>query len=305
MTLQEFFLSVDFESIWTVLTRLAPCSSEYGVSFKQTYDNICMLSPEPDEYNKIIEVSRDERGQISGINYDDHRHSVVAGRQVSVDDRLALSPEVLAVYLLWELTTWGFNDEDVRENFEEILSNSPKAPDNKYWDEYHEKHLRWFPPIPFKNIHKRMRAKNRSKRKRDYRHKKRLQQLRRFAKIEELQQYLIRHNIDFNLWNVLARCKSFSLTTDHSYTANPADAALYLCDLYSKYCDNRCDLNDIGFTIIIITGGNKALEDFPKLYDVLKNTYTYPYILVGDSEDNQITVKIISVSVDKPKFHKA
>lgn len=304
MTLKELFQSVDFESVWNVFISRFPNGSEYGIGFKQTFDSVCLLSPEPDDYNETIRVEKDEDSIISVTNCDNHRHSVVAGRQLSIAEGLNLPPEELAAYCLWDLTTWGFTGEDISEYFEEILSKSPNATVNSYWGEYHEKHKRWYPPIPFKNVHKSKRAKNRSKRKREYRHKKRLQQLRRFAKIEELQQDLIRNKIDFNLWNVLSRCKSFSLTTDHSYTANPAEAALYLCDLYSNYRDNRVDLDDIGFTIIIITGGCHVEKDFPMLYDVLKKTYPHTYILVGDSEDCQITVKIIYVSINKPKTRR-
>ena len=304
MTLKELFQSVDFDSVWNVFISRFTNGSEYGIGFKQTFDSIRLMLPEPDDYNETIRVEKDEDGIISVTNCDNHRHSVVASRQLSIAEGLDLPPEDIAAYCLWDLTTWGFTGEDISEYFEEILSKSSSAIANRYWIEYHEKHKRWYPPIPFKNIHKRKRAKNRLKRKRDYRHKKRLQQLRRFAKIEELQQYLIRHKIDFNLWNVLPRCKSFSLTTDHSYTANPAEAALYLCDLYSKYCDNRCDLDDIGFTIIIITGGNKADRDIPKLHDVLKNSYPHPHIIVGDSDDDQITVRIIYVSINKHKIRR-
>lgn len=202
-------------------------------------------------------------------NCDDHYRRVLAGRQISIDPKLNLSPEDVAAHCLWELTYYGFSDDDVSETLEGFLPNRPEESNNKYWMEYHEKRNRWW-PRQFVDIVNRSQKMNRSKRKRNYRQQKRLRQLRRYAKIEELQQYLVCHNIDFNLWNVLSRCKSFSVVTDRSYALVPENAEQYLCDLYSKYGSTIKDNDEVAFTIIILIGGNKVKTDYTKLYNVLK-----------------------------------
>lgn len=306
MTLKELFLSVDFDHVWLFIQSIAgPEMAGNAVRFKQAFDEIRFIKTEPEDEPKVIEVYRDivienheqENGPeyIFVANCDDHYRRVLAGRQISVDPELNLSAEELAAHCLWEMTYYGFNDAEVTEMLEGALSDRLEEANNKYWIEYNEKRNRWR-SLKFKDILNKPQKLNRSKRKRAYRHGKRLHQLRRFAKIEELQQYLVSHNIDFNLWNVLSKCKSFSLVTDHSYAFDPKDAAQYLYDLYSKYGSNINEKEDTAFTIIILTGGCKSMADFTKLHGVLKKTHKNAYILDGDCREVQITVKIISVT---------
>ena len=130
----------------------------------------------------------------------------------------------------------------------------------------------------------------------------RLRQLRRFAKIEELQQYINTNNIDFNLWHILKDCDSFTAETDRSYADTPEDAENYLCDLYSKYeCEKDAAGDSDSLTIVILNGGNKVKSDLQKLSDAIETHHLNPHILVGNREEDQFTVKFITVQGTKDK----
>lgn len=306
MTLKELFLSVDFDHVWPIIQTIVGTDMAGNAGrFKQAFDEIRLIKTEPEDRPKIIKLYKEQENGYEYIfvaNCDDHYRRVLAGRHISVESELNLSADELAAHCLWEMSYYGFNDAEVTEMLEGSLPNRAEEANNKYWIEYNEKRNRWR-RLTFIDLLNAPKKQNRSKRKRAYRHEKRLHQLRRFAKIEELQQYLVRHNIDFNLWDVLSRCKSFRLVTDHSYAFDPKDAAQYLYDLYSKYGSKIKEKEDTAFTIIILTGGCKSMADFTKLHGVLTKTHKNAYILDGDCSEEQITVKIISVTAypDKSK----
>lgn len=298
MTLKELFLSVDFDRVWQMLLRHYPEMKNSGIGMKQSFDEIRLVKPKPDDADERIEVGvmhDDDRNYIRVMHCSNHYRCIVAGREIVIESGLNLSAEELSAHCLWELTFWGFSEEDRIECFRDHTSSwGISEPINKYWAEYQEKDGLWFPPVRLEDYT--FKAGNRSKCKRDYRRMKRLRQLRRFAKIEELQQYIDTNNIDFNLWPVLMDCESFSAETDRSYAAAPEDAENYLCDLYSKYEseNNEGDDNDL-LTIVILTGGNKVKSDFHRLREAIEINHVNPHLLVGNREENQFTVKFITV----------
>lgn len=295
MTLKELFLSVEFDRVWAVLLTHYPEMADSGICMKQAFDEIRLITPEPeDEIEKIeVDVMHEDSGDYIRVGHcSNHYRRIVAGREIVVAPALNLSAEELAAHCLWEHTYWGFSDEDTMENFRDhCIGWGTKEPINIYWAEYQEKDRRWFPPVPLKD-YKPM-TYNRSKRKREYRQMKRLRQLRRFAKIEELQQYLNSNIIDFNLWPVLKECKSFTVETDRSYADVPEDAENYLCELYTKYTSARSTDEVDAVTIVIVTGGNKVRTDLLPLHEAIKCYCVNPLFLVGNRDANQFTVKFI------------
>lgn len=296
MTLKELFLSLDFNRVWAVLLGHYPEMAGSGIGLKQAYDEIRLVEPESDNEAEAIEVDvshDDDRDYIRVMHCSNDYRRVVAGREVVIAPGLKLSAEELAAHCLWELTYWGFSEEDRVETFRDhMLYWGIDRPINRYWEEYREKDLRWFPPVRLVDYSPKPR--NRSKRKRDYRRRKRLHRLRRFAKIEELQQYLAACNIDFDLWPVLKDCGSFTVETDRSYADAPEDAESYICDLYTKYeCKTDADEDDYAVTLLIVTGGNKVRTDLSRLRAAIEKHHVNPLILVGNRDADQFTVKFI------------
>lgn len=304
MTLKELFSAVDFHRVWQVIIRHYPEMEKSRIGMKQAFDEIRLIEPEPDDVDEKIEVGLihdEDNDYIRVMHCSNHYRRIVAGREIVITPELDISQEELAAHCLWELTYWGFSDEDAAETLR--VHTSSWGISNKYWLEYWEKDRLWFPPIKWEDYPPKI--GNRSKRKREYRREKRLRQLRRNAKIEELQQHLNCNNIDFDLWPILKDCETFTAETDRSFSDVPDDAEKYLCDLYSNYEYNADAAGDEDtMTIVILTGGNKVKSDLCRLNEVIAQRHANPYLLIGNRDENQFTVKFITVHGAKRKFRK-
>lgn len=296
MTLKELFLSVDFDRVWAVLLNHYPEMIGCRIGMKQAYDQIRLITPEPDDVGEKIEVGIGHDGNrkyIRVMHCSNHYRRIVVGREVIVDPKVNITVEELAAHCLWELTYWGFDDEDTAENFRDHgIGWGTEKPVNKYWAEYQEKDSQWFPPVRLEEYTPM--TYNRSKRKREYRRIKRLRQLRRYAKIEELQQELVHDKVYFDLWPILKDCKTFTVATDRSYADVPEEAENYLYDLYTKYeREAETETDGDAVTILIVTGGNKVGTDLHRLREAIERHHVNPCILVGNRDADQFKVRFI------------
>lgn len=300
MTLKNLFRSVEFENILPYIIEYDPEIAGSTLSLKQAFDSIRIITPRENKQKETICVSyfNDVDGSegFSIRNCSNDRFDVVAARRIETAPDLNLPLNRLAAYCLWELTYWGFSEEETAESFRlKTLSNGSPTK-NRYEKEFAEKTKQWFPSVAIssRSIFQKS-LMNRQKRKREFRHEQRLRQLLRYAKIEELCSFLTGYNVKgvtvADLWT-LKDVAGFTVTTDQSYSEDAELAEQYMCDLYEKYC---CINYDIVRTIAIITGGASVSRALNNLRNTILKLMPEALIGIGDRSHNQISVTIIYI----------
>lgn len=300
MTLKELFRSVRFDDILPIIIDYDPQITESRSALKQAFDSIRLTSGSNDKPEEAITVSYfndiDASDGMSVRNCSNDLFEVVANRQVQTAPNVHLTLNELAAYCLWELTFWGYSDEEVAENFMYKVAGRASEPRNRYEREFIEKSELWFPPINVSpSSVTEYKPQNRAKRQRDYRRERRLKQLLRFAKIEELCDYVAAYHVDGvsrdELWS-LKNVVGFTVHTDRSFAEQPELAEQYLVELYDKY--STVD-NNIVRSIAMVTGGASVKGGLDALRQTLANRLPDAIIGVGDRSREQITVRIINV----------
>lgn len=298
MILKELFRSVEFDDILPIIIKYDPGIRGSEAGLKQAFDSVRLVIPIEEESCEIIKVKyfndndASEGYSVSNCSNTSFRKS--AGKRVETAPNLNLTKEELAAYCLWELTYWGYSDEESSDKFRIEALGRWGSPQNRFEEEYAEKSSKWFlaAPVPknFFDEHK-----NRAKRKRDYRHNRRLKQLYRYAKIEELCQYVNYYNVngvsEDDLWR-LKDVAGFKVYTDRSYSDTDAMAEQYMCELYDKYYSANRDAIS---SIAIITGGSAVRGELDRLKESIANKFPNVIIGIGERTQAQITVKIVEV----------
>lgn len=298
MTLKDLFRSVEFDEILPYIIDYDPEIADSVLSLKQAFDSIRIIEPCEDKSNETICVSyfndTDATNGFSVRNCSNDSFATVAGRHIETAPNINLTLNELAAYCLWELTYWGFSDEDSMAFFQISTICGGIEQKNRFQKEYIEKSNRWssvsVSPYTFRE-----KPKNRQKRMREYRREKRLRQLLRYAKIEELCQYISEHNVSGiipdDLWS-LKDVAGFTVATDRSFSAKTELAEQYMCELYEKYGHHNHDtVRSIG----IITGGCSVDSKLDRLKATLAKFLPNAVIGIGDRRETQIKIIIISV----------
>lgn len=307
MTLKELFCSVDFDAILPIILEYDSQIAGSEMGLKQAFDFIRMITPREEEPKKMIKVQyfndTDASEGMSVSNCSNDHFDVVAGRCVETVPNLCLTLNELAAYCLWELTYWGFSDEEAIEIFRVDALGRWAEPKNRYEQEYAVKSNRWFPSVSVSvalGLYRKARKKNRLKRKRDYRRKQRLKQLLRYAKIEEFCQYVKVYHVDgvsaTDLWS-LKNVVGFTVTVDRSFSEQAEGAEQYMCELYEKYGKINPDTVR---SIALIIGGGSVNGELDKLRQTLNRFL--PNVIIGIGDRLQIPIKVTIINVLSKRY---
>lgn len=215
MTLSELLHSVSFDDLTPTLKEV------YGVetdiyAYREAFDELNLLRPiGRDDGN--IKVYRDEEEHYIGVSGCNDIWENLLDLNIHVEEGIQLDDNALAAYILWELTFYGFSQEE-QSSFIENLGR----PDNKYSKRASELYSRKISMYArgrlekrqcFKDamswdvsekIHEREQRRNRAKRMRDTRMERSIKRLDRMAKVEDCIQRLLslcpdleRHNLEY------------------------------------------------------------------------------------------------------------
>ena len=215
MTLSELLHSVSFDDLIPTLKEV------YGVetdiyAYREAFDELNLLRPiGRDDGN--IKVYRDEDEHYIGVSGCNDIWEKLLDLNIHVEEDIQLDDNALAAYILWELTFYGFSQEE-QSSFIENLGRQ----DNKYSKRASKLYSRKISMYArgrlekrqcFKDamswdisekIHERERRRNRAKRMRDTRMERSIKRLDRMAKVEDCIQRLLslcpdieRHNLEY------------------------------------------------------------------------------------------------------------
>ena len=189
MKLYELLSKVSFDGLVTTLNTLVIKENQLPY-FKMAFDELRMIAPTIDE--DYIDVdSTDSYIIVEGCQ---DSWADVLGKNIRVEKELPLTDQVLAAHILWEITFFGFSEEEMKANIGRDYGDESHTPDNSYrrkihkiedkqWKNY-SRGAKWeisegqkFISYDIvKEIFKRRKKRNRAKRMRDARQERQMVQ---------------------------------------------------------------------------------------------------------------------------------
>ena len=251
MKLYELLSRVTFDDLKPTLNTLIIKENQLPY-FKMAFDELRMMVPIIND--DIIDVQMAESYiYVDGCQ---DRWSNVLGKNITFDEELQLADQVLAAHILWEITFFGFGEEEMKANIGRDYGDESHTPDNIYrrkiqniedrqWKNY-SRGAQWEISEGQKfishdiamEVFKRREKRNRAKRMRDARQERQIQRLRKLAVREEgickavATGCISREQVEY-IMNV-------QYGDEHTYssrTNTSEDRAQYIIELIDKYSD--------------------------------------------------------------------
>ena len=251
MRLYELLSRVTFDDLVPTLNTLIIKENQLPY-FKMAFDELRMMVPIIND--DIIDVQMAESYiYVDGCQ---DRWSNVLGKNITFDEELQLADQVLAAHILWEITFFGFGEEEMKANIGRDYGDESHTPDNIYrrkiqniedrqWKNY-SRGAQWEISEGQKfishdiamEVFKRREKRNRAKRMRDARQERQIQRLRKLAVREEgickavATGCISREQVEY-IMNV-------QYGDEHTYssrTNTSEDRAQYIIELIDKYSD--------------------------------------------------------------------
>ena len=251
MKLYDLLSRVTFDDLIPTLNTLIIKENQLTY-FKMAFDELRMMAPIIND--DIIDVQMAESYiYVDGCQ---DRWSNVLGKNITFDDELKLADQVLAAHILWEITYFGFDEEEMKANIGRDYGDESHTPDNIYrrkiqniedrqWKNY-SRGAQWeisegqkfiSHDIAMK-VFKRREKRNRAKRMRDARQERQMARLRKLAVREEgickavATGCISREQVEY-IMNV-------QYGDEHTYssrTNTSENRAQYIIELIDKYSD--------------------------------------------------------------------
>ena len=198
MKLYELLSRVTFDDLIPTLNTLIIKENQLPY-FKIAFDELRMMVPIIND--DIIDVQM----AASYIYVDgcQDRWSNVLGKNITIDEELQLADQVLAAHIFWEITYFGFGEEEMKANIGRDYGDESHTPDNIYrrkiqniedrqWKNY-SRGAQWeningrrvISCMIAREAFRRQEKRNRAKRMRDARQERQIQRLRKLAIREE------------------------------------------------------------------------------------------------------------------------
>ena len=251
MKLYELLSKVSFDGLVPTLNTLVIKENQLPY-FKMAFDELRMMTPTIND--DIIDVQLDESYiYVDGCQ---DRWSNVLGKNITLDDKLKLAEQVLAAHILWEITFFGFSEEEMKANIGRDYGDESHTPDNIYrrkikeiedrqWKNY-SRGAQWEISEGQKfisydiamEVFKRREKRNRAKRMRDARQERQMTRLRKLAVREEVickavaTGCISREQVEYIM--------DIQYGDEHTYssrTNSSEDRAQYIIELIDKYSD--------------------------------------------------------------------
>ena len=251
MKLYDLLSRVTFDDLIPTLNTLIIKENQLPY-FKMAFDELRMMKPTINDDN--IDVQKAE-SYIYVDGCQDNWTNVL-GKNIRLDQQIQITEEVLAAHILWEITYFGFDEEEMKANIGRDYGDESHTPDNIYrrkiqniedrqWKNY-SRGAQWeningrrvISCMIAREAFRRQEKRNRAKRMRDARQERQIQRLRKLAIREEgickavATGYISREQVEY-IMNV-------QYGDEHTYssrTNTSEDRAQYIIELIDKYSD--------------------------------------------------------------------
>lgn len=168
--------------------------------FKMAFDELRMIEPEIND-NTIDVDSAESFICVEGCQ--DH-WNIVLGKIINLESGVRLSDSEMAAHILWEITFFGYSEDEMMESIGQEYGDKSEWPDNVYrrriqeiedrqWENY-SRGAKWenqdgrkvIGPDVFTEVLDRRKRRNRAKRMRDARQDRKIAKLRKLANREDI-----------------------------------------------------------------------------------------------------------------------
>ena len=198
MKLYELLSRVTFDDLVPTLNTLIIKENQLPY-FKMAFDELRMMAPTINDDDIDVEMA-ESYIYVDGCQ---DNWANVLGKNIIFDDDLQITVQVLAAHILWEITFFGFSEEEMKANIGRDYGDESHTPDNIYrrkiqeiedrqWKNY-SRGAKWEISEGQKfisydivmEVFKRRKKRNRAKRMRDARQERQMARLRKLAVREE------------------------------------------------------------------------------------------------------------------------
>ncbi len=223
MTLSELLCNVSFDDLIPTLKDVYDVDSDL-YAYREAFDELNLLRP-TGQGDGEIKVYRDEEEHYIGVSGCNDIWENLLELNIRVEDGIRLDNNALAAYILWELTFYGFSQEEMSSFF-----TNRKRLNNKYSRRSSELYSRKISMYArgrierqecFKDaisleviekIHERELRRNRAKRMRDARMERSIKHLDRMAKVEDCIRRLLSFSPDIERRSLEYLFDTYSIT---------------------------------------------------------------------------------------------
>jgi hypothetical protein len=198
MKLYDLLSRVTFDDLIPTLNTLIIKENQLPY-FKMAFDELRMMPPTINDDDIDVEMA-ESYIYVDGCQ---DNWANVLGKNIIFDDDLQITVQVLAAHILWEITFFGFSEEEMKANIGRDYGDESHTPDNIYrrkiqkiedrqWKNY-SRGVQWEISEDQKfisydivmEVFKRRKKRNRAKRMRDARQGRQMARLRKLAVREE------------------------------------------------------------------------------------------------------------------------
>ena len=251
MKLYDLLSRVTFDDLIPTLNTLIIKENQLPY-FKMAFDELRMMAPTINDDDIDVEMA-ESYIYVDGCQ---DNWANVLGKNIIFDDDLQITVQVLAAHILWEITFFGFSEEEMKANIGRDYGDESHTPDNIYrrkiqkiedrqWKNY-SRGVQWEISEDQKfisydivmEVFKRRKKRNRAKRMRDAHQERQMARLRKLAVREEgickavTTGCISREQVEY-IMNV-------QYGDEHTYssrTNSSEDRAQYIIELIDKYSD--------------------------------------------------------------------
>ncbi|MBQ8810716.1 MAG: hypothetical protein IJZ70_00185 [Bacteroidales bacterium] len=251
MKLYELLSRVTFDDLVPTLNSLIIKENQLPY-FKMAFDELRMMAPTINDDDIDVEMA-ESYIYVDGCQ---DNWANVLGKNIIFDDDLQITLQVLAAHVLWDITFFGFSEEEMKASIGQDYGDESHTPDNIYrrkiqniedrqWKNY-SRGAQWenvngrrvISCMIAREAFRRQEKRNRAKRMRDARQERQMARLRKLAVREEgickavATGCMSREQVEY-IMNV-------QYGDEHTYssrTNTSEDRAQYIIELIYKYSD--------------------------------------------------------------------
>ena len=251
MKLYELLSRVTFDDLVPTLNTLIIKENQLPY-FKMVFDELRMMTPTLNDDNIDVQMA-ESYIYVDGCQ---DEWANVLGKNIRSDQQLQITDKVLAAHILWEITFFGFSEEEMKANIGTNYGDNPKWQDNIYrrkileiedrqWSNY-SRGAKWEISEGQKfisydiamEVFKRRKKRNRAKRMRDARQERQMARLRKLAVREEgICKAVATGCISREQVKYIMNVQYGDEHTYSSRTNTSEDRAQYIIELIDKYSD--------------------------------------------------------------------